>query len=298
MPNKISSSASETAAAPITGATVLYGLIAHPAHHSLSPLIHNRGFLERQISARYLAFDTQATAADIATSIKALNIRGLNLSLPYKETMLPLMDELTPTAKLIGAINTIKNETGHLLGTNTDGQGLVAAIQATGVSIKKQHVLLLGGGATARAILVALVQAGCDHVTVVQRPESRHYQQMQQLLSALALADQTCQPWPQLANLPIEDYSLVINATSIGFGDQQDQSPLSAEWLSQLPSTCQVWDVIYQPRQSNLLTLAEQQGLATHNGLAMLCYQAAASFEFWTGKTLPVVSIYQIIKQK
>lgn len=295
MPNKSAHPVSENS---ITGATALYGLIAHPAQHSLSPLIHNYGFQSWQIPARYLAFDTQATAAEITTSVRALNIRGLNLSLPYKETLLPLMDQLTPAAQMIGAINTIRNDQQHLSGTNTDGEGFVAALKAAQLAVPAQRVLLLGGGATARAILVALVQAGCSAITVVQRQQSPHYRQLQQLLVALNLKPSCCQTWSTLADLPISDYTLVINATSVGFGPQQGQSPLTKEWLNQLAATCQVWDVIYQPRQSQLLQLAAQRGLVTHNGLAMLCYQAAASFEFWTGKALPVAPIYQIINQK
>ncbi|MFD1411757.1 shikimate dehydrogenase family protein [Lapidilactobacillus gannanensis] len=295
MPNNAEIS---SAPLPITGQTALYGLVAHPAHHSLSPMIHNYGFKVQQIAARYMAFDSQASAAEIATSIRALNIRGLNLSLPYKETMVPLMSELTANAQLIGAINTVKNDHGHLIGTNTDGLGLVAALTAAQVNLATQQVILLGGGATARAILLALVEAGCSQITVIQRANSQHYQQMQALLAQLQLPQVICQPWSALTNLAKTNVTLVVNATSIGFGQQQGHSPLTANWLSCLATSCQVWDVIYQPRQSALLTLAAARGLTTHNGLAMLCYQAAASFEFWTGQVFPVPPIYQLIKQK
>lgn len=282
----------------ITGTTDLYGLVAHPAQHSLSPQLHNLGFQTLGLNAVYVAFDSQAAAAAIATSLRSLNIRGVNLSLPYKETLLPELDEVSATARLIGAVNTIKNDQGHLSGTNTDGEGFVAGLEAAGIDVATQTILLLGAGATARAILVALVAHGARQITVYQRPTSQHFAALQSLVQALGLPAAVVQPWPDLnQQTPPAGLSLLINATNLGFGANQQVSPVPAAWLQQLAVTCQVWDVIYAPRRTVLLQQAAARGLTVHNGVAMLFHQADLAFRFWTGQVLPT-SAWSLLTQK
>ncbi|MFC6315022.1 shikimate dehydrogenase family protein [Lapidilactobacillus achengensis] len=291
--------AAKPLAMPIDAATQVYGLLAHPAHHSLSPWLHNQGFAARQLNAVYLAFDSgNHSGAALATSIRALNLSGCNLSLPDKETILPDLDVLTPTAQLIGAVNTVTNSAGQLVGTNTDGIGFVRGLQAAGITTTSSRIVLLGGGAAARAILVALVQAGVAQLQVFQRQQRPHFRQLQELVAELGAATVAVMDWAQLDQVAWSQVDLVINATDLGFGAHQNQSPLALANLRQLPATASVWDVIYSPRQTKLLAQAAACGLATHNGLAMLLYQADAAFQTWTGQELPLTQLRDYLKIK
>lgn len=276
-----------------------YALLAHPAKHSLSPQIHNYGFKVNRLNAVYFVIDTNASGQEVAREIRRQPLTGCNLSLPLKETILPELDAISTSAQLIGAVNTVYNDNGRLIGENTDGTGLVADIKAHGVDLTQANILLLGGGATARAILTALALTPVDSVTVLQRAHRPHYQQVEQLIKNLTpktTTKLTCQPWQQVEQLNWPQFNLLINATSIGFGKLSDQAPLTRQQLAHLQPTTKVWDVIYQPRQSQLLQQAAQLGLQTHNGLGMLVQQAAGAFNFWTGKNLPVNEIESFLK--
>lgn len=276
-----------------------YALLAHPAKHSLSPQIHNYGFKVNRLNAVYFVIDTNASGQEVAREIRRQPLTGCNLSLPLKETILPELDAISTSAQLIGAVNTVYNDNGRLIGENTDGTGLVADIKAHGVDLTQANILLLGGGATARAILTALALTPVDSVTVLQRAHRPHYQQVEQLIKNLTpktTTKLTCQPWQQVEQLNWPQFNLLINATSIGFGKLSDQAPLTRQQLAHLQPTTKVWDVIYQPRQSQLLQQAAQLGLQTHNGLGMLVQQAAGAFSFWTGKNLPVNEIESFLK--
>lgn len=276
-----------------------YALLAHPAKHSLSPQIHNYGFKVNRLNAVYFVIDTNASGQEVAREIRKQPLTGCNLSLPLKETILPELDAISTSAQLIGAVNTVYNDNGRLIGENTDGTGLVADIKAHGVDLTQANILLLGGGATARAILTALALTPVASVTVLQREHRPHYQQVEQLIKNLTpktTTKLTCQPWQQVEQLNWPQFNLLINATSIGFGKLSDQAPLTRQQLAHLQPTTKVWDVIYQPRQSQLLQQAAQLGLQTHNGLGMLVQQAAGAFNFWTGKNLPVNEIESFLK--
>lgn len=276
-----------------------YALLAHPAKHSLSPQIHNYGFKINRLNAVYFVIDTNASGAEVVQKIRALPLAGCNLSLPLKETVLPELDDISQRARLIGAVNTIKNQQGYLSGDNTDGEGMIADIEANHVDLKQESVLLLGGGATARAIMTALAFHHAATVTIVQRRSSRHWQQVQHLNEALTRKTTTaitCIDWQMLAQLNWSQFNLIINATSIGFGDKNTQSPLTRKQLQQLPMTAKVWDVVYEPRQSQLLQIATELNLEIHNGLGMLIQQAAGAFTYWTGESLPVTEIQSFLK--
>jgi shikimate dehydrogenase len=282
--------------------TQQYTLFAHPAKHSLSPQIHNEGFRVNRLDAVYFVIDTEAAGSEIAAEIRTRPLAGCNLSLPLKETLIPELDEISPTAQLIGAVNTVKNIAGRLIGTNTDGEGLIADIQANNVNLSGKRILLLGGGACARAILVALVARQPLEVTVIQRANRPHFQQVQTLITILQSASEplvsnlTCVDWSWLASAELESYDLVINATSLGFGAHHAQAPLSIEQLRRFQPTTQIWDVIYEPRETHFLQASRELGLTTHNGLGMLLQQAARSFDFWTGHKLPLAVIEKTLK--
>ncbi|QFP79570.1 shikimate dehydrogenase [Latilactobacillus graminis] len=282
----------------ISGHTALYGLVAHPVHHSLSPTIHNLGFKQHQIDARYLAFDSQAPAQEVAQALRALNVAGVNLSTPYKQALLPFMDQLTPTAHLSGAINTVILHSGQLIGTNTDGDGFWRALQKAHPKQIWQEIVVLGAGGAALAVIEAAARYGVQQVHVFKR-QNPTYPTVAHRLRQLATQHQitiTLQPYVDLELLSkkLARADCLINATSLGMAASPGL-PIAKRFIQQTPTTCLVVDLIYAPDQTAFLQLANQSGHITQNGLGMLIEQAALSFEFWTGQVLQTEPIYQTL---
>ncbi|WP_461214664.1 shikimate dehydrogenase [Lacticaseibacillus sp. GG6-2] len=275
----------------IDGHTRLYGLLAHPAAHSLSPAMHNLAFERCGINARYLAFDvTEATLPTAVAAIRDLHIGGVNLSMPLKQAVIPLLDELDPLAALAGSVNTIVNRDGRLCGYTTDGVGLVAALPKN-IQLDRSAVVLFGAGGAAQSAALALAQAGLARLTIV----NRHVEVAQDLathlrahvacaVDVLALADATA------VNTAVAASQVVINATSMGMGPQRDLSPLTDP--SCLRPDHVVLDMVYSPLETKFLKQAEAAKVQVClNGLALLVAQGAASFKLWTQATMPVKEV-------
>ena len=280
----------------ISGYTALYGLIAHPAQHSLSPFIHNTGFHQIQMDARYAVFDSQATPAAITSVIKTLGIRGVNLSMPYKQSLVPLVDNLTSTAKLVGAINTIKNEAGRLTATNTDGDGFWCALQKAHPQRRYRSVTILGAGGAALAVIEAAVRYGVQQVTVFKRANAT-YDSVIQRLAQISLASGLqiiVEPYDDQLALAtaLQNADCLINATNIGM-TATPGNPLPINLLQYLPEDSLVADLIYAPRETAFLKTAQKAHYQIQNGLGMLIEQAALSFEFWTNESMATMPIYQ-----
>ena len=280
----------------ISGYTALYGLIAHPAQHSLSPFIHNTGFHQIQMDARYAVFDSQATPAAITSAIKTLGIRGVNLSMPYKQSLVPLVDNLTSTAKLVGAINTIKNEAGRLTATNTDGDGFWCALQKAHPQRRYRSVTILGAGGAALAVIEAAVRYGVQQVTVFKRANAT-YDSVIQRLAQISLASGLqiiVEPYDDQLALAtaLQNADCLINATNIGMAATPGNS-LPINLLQYLPEDSLVADLIYAPRETAFLKTAQKAHYQIQNGLGMLIEQAALSFEFWTNESMTTMPIYQ-----
>lgn len=275
----------------IDGQTQLYGLLAHPAAHSLSPAMHNLAFARCGINARYLAFDvTEQTLPTAVAAIRTLHLGGVNLSMPLKQAVLPLLDELDPLAKMAGSVNTIVNRGGRLRGYTTDGVGLVAALPA-GVVLSQTAAVLFGAGGAAQSAALALAQAGLRQLTIVNRHPAVAQALAAHLeahaacaVSVLALADTAA------VEAAVANSRLLINATSMGMGAQQALSPVAAAgWLA--PEHV-VLDMVYAPLETKLLQQAAAAGVRHRlNGLALLVAQGAASFQLWTGKQMPTAAV-------
>jgi len=266
-------------------------LLAHPAGHSLSPVMHNAAFEVLGIDAHYEAWDV--LPQDLAAAmnrLRAAEVLGANVTIPHKQAVMPYVDELSEAAQHIGAVNTIVNHQGLLLGHNTDAAGYTRALEQAGVQVSGQNVLVLGAGGAARAIVFALLQAGASLALYNRTTQKAH-----DLAEAFAvLGDITVIDTPDDIpddapdNLYDDLYkvakqaSLIVNTTSVGMahgGIDPDVSPLPAEAL---PEAGFVSDIVYRPAQTRLLREAAQQGLGTQNGLPMLVYQGAESFAMWT----------------
>ena len=281
----------------IDGQTRLAAVIANPINHSLSPFIHNLAFNLTNTKGVYLAFTVeQANLKASLDSIKALNMYGVNVSMPYKREIIPYLDELSEDARLIGAVNTIVFKDDKLQGCNTDGSGFVKSLGS--YELDGKNMLILGGGGASLAIIVASIKENIKTISVFNR-KSDHFidlslklrelsEKMEVEIKLFDLADKE-----QLDKI-IQQSDLLVNATSVGMDGVS--LPLPKETV--FPKDFLLVDIIYKPLKTPLLKLGENQGIKTMNGLAMLVNQAAQSFKMWTGKEMPVDIIEERLEKR
>ncbi|MEK6752329.1 MAG: shikimate dehydrogenase [Chloroflexota bacterium] len=263
-------------------ATFQLGLIGHPLSHSLSPKLHTAALQACGLQGDYSLFpihpDDKQALKDLLARIRSGEIHGLNVTIPHKQNVIPLLDDLTPTAKAIGAVNTICLRESKLIGDNTDATGFLIDLNhflANNQSeiADRKSVIVLGAGGSARAIVYALLNNGWNVTLAARRIEQAQELAAQfENVNALELNLQTF----QLSNL-----QLIVNTTPLGMTPNIDQSPLP-ENLS-LPSNVFIYDLVYNPRKTKLVRNARAQGLQAATGLGMLIEQAALAFELWTG---------------
>ena len=264
----------------ISGTTRIYGIIGYPVEHSFSPRMHNAAFSELKMDARYLAFPVKPEQVQQALEgIRVLNISGINVTVPHKSSVIPYLDEVTPLAQKLGAVNTILNVDGRLSGTNTDISGFIRSLGALKFSPKNKNVAVLGAGGSARAVLAGLAAAGASRILIHNRTAGRVESVVTEFshnfpeTKLIAVSLQTVQD----SNL-----DLLVNTTTVGM--ESDESPLD---LSQCVKIEHVLDLIYSPAKTRLLRQAEELGIPAVNGLGMLLYQGCDAFTFWTGKPAP-----------
>ena len=275
----------------IDGHTRLAAVVAKPIKHSISPFIHNPAFERTAVNGVYLALeigseDLEATVANI----RRYNMFGINLSMPYKQEVIQYLDELTPSARLIGAVNTVVNKNGTLIGYNTDGKGFFKSLPSFAIQGKKMTILGAGGAATAIIAQAALDQA--EEIFVFTRQTS-----YANTVSKMAAISRQAKSRIQVLNLEdlatlqekINQSDLLINGTSVGM----DGESLPLVESIQLPAKILVADVIYKPFETPFLKWARSQKVEAVNGLGMLLYQAAEAFELWTGQPMPCQEIWQ-----
>jgi len=282
----------------IDGKTALFGFMAHPAKHSRSPKMHNLSFNYWHINARYLAFDVAPDGlAGAVAGIRSMGISGVNLSMPFKQTVVPMLDDMTPRARRIKAVNTIKNVDGRLIGDSTDGAGVFQDLQNQGMDLRGKHVMILGAGGAGKAIIAATLDYNVASVTVFKR-QNDTYDQVAAWLAALNQTTPTdmqiCPYEDAAAMLAVAQASdLIINATNVGMTTAG--IPVTAAVMAALTPNQTVYDVIYQPLETDFLKQAKARGCAVHNGLGMLIWQGALAFKFWTGKDMPVQAVAETI---
>lgn len=256
----------------------IYGLIAHPAGHSQSPVMQNKIIDERHIDAYYHSFDVQPE--NLATAIKGLkvlNVGGFNVSTPYKTDIIQYLDELTPSAQRLQAVNTVKNVNGRLIGTSTDGDGFW---QSMNPNQPHENVVILGTGGAARAVIASAKLYGVRHLTAFNRAHSDWSQRE----TAIAYLSQGIGQLADLSNNhalsdALQQADLLINATTVGMNDAR--TLLTDYQIGLLPQHALVVDMIYRNQQTGLLKAANKHRLLTQNGLSMLVGQGALSFEYW-----------------
>ncbi|MFP4170206.1 MAG: shikimate dehydrogenase [Methanomassiliicoccales archaeon] len=255
----------------LSGATVT-GIVGYPVAHSASPLIHNSAFDYMDIPGIYLPLPTpEGSLGDLAGLLRELDIRGVNVTIPHKRSVMDHLDEVDEKARLVGAVNTVVNRYGYLTGTNTDVDGVEKTFQTMGVDPADREVLVLGAGGAARACCYYLSQEGA-RIHLLNRTRER--------------AERVAEDFPGVRVLDREsgDYDIIINCTPLGMEGFPDRSPLSPEMFH--PGQM-VMDTIYNPPMTRFLREAEERGANTCSGIEMLIYQAIAAFEVWTGLSPP-----------
>ena len=281
----------------INGYTRMAAVLAHPIKHSLSPFIHNRAFELTNENAIYLAWDLEdeKILEQTINNVRTLDMYGLNISMPYKQKAVEFIAELSEEAQLIGAVNTIVNQKGKLIGYNTDGQGFFRAL-----NFKPRHkkITLIGGGGAAISIIVQAALLEMHEVTVFAR-HSASYARLEQRLEKLSHQTKITIKLYDLADhsrlqKEIMTSDLLVNATPVGMSGEAMPFPTSIL----LPPGILVVDTIYKVRETPMMKWAKNQGRTTMNGVGMLIHQAAASFELWTGKKMPVEQIRQELEEK
>jgi len=276
----------------INSHTTLYGVFGNPISHSKSPLMLNCAFKANGINAVYTAFQIeQGTLKEAIQGIRALKFRGVNVTIPYKVEVMSYLDEIDEGARVIGAVNTIVNENGKLIGYNTDGIGYVRSLcEETGISLQGKRVLLLGAGGAGRGIAYALAKAGAAIVWVSNRTESK----ADELVSYISLLTEAKSIAPEAIAGIIDKVDLVVNNTSLGMHPNINEIPLDP---SLLHDKLVVSDIIYTPMETLFLKEAKARGARTHGGLGMFIYQGAYAFEYWTGQQAPIQAMRQIVLQ-
>ncbi|EGV15559.1 shikimate dehydrogenase [Streptococcus infantis X] len=280
----------------IDGYTRLAAVVANPIKHSISPFIHNSAFEATNTNGVYLAWEVDATElAETVANIRRYQMYGINLSMPYKEQVIPYLDQLSEEACLIGAVNTVVNREGTLIGYNTDGKGFFKSLPS--FKISRKRLVLLGAGGAAKAILAQAILDGVSQISVFVRSSSmektRPYLEKIQNATGFRVDLFALEDVQDLQD-SITQADLLVNATSVGMDGTSQPIPTSIV----LPEKLMVADVIYQPFETPFLKWARNQGNQSINGLGMLLYQAAEAFEFWTGKEMPTDQIWELLKQK
>ena len=281
----------------INGKTKIIGVIGKNIENSLSPLIHNQMILKHSLHFCYLPFQVAETDLNKAIQgIKALNIRGVNITFPYKEKVVKFLDEVEESARRVGSVNTIVNNKGFLTGYNTDVIGFKRSLQEDEeFIIKKKKAVIFGAGGAARGIIFALLEEGIEEICIFNRTLEKAKKIKQDFSPFFPESSIDVFPLEE-ENLKnkIERTHLIVNTTSLGMPPQIDKTPLSDEKL--FHPNLLVYDLIYHPAKTFFLRQAERAGAKIINGLPMLVYQGIESFYLWTGLKPEGKEVLKIIR--
>jgi shikimate dehydrogenase len=275
----------------ITAYTRPLGLIGHPVSHSKSPEMLNEACRVLGIPAVYLAYAVDPSQLEQAVrGMKAMNFIGFNVTIPHKVAIIPFLEELDDTAAEIGAVNTVVNRDGKLIGYNTDGIGYLRSLtEETAFALHDKTVTVLGAGGAARAVSITLAKAGVKELIIANRTLEKA-EQLAEVVNRWTTASGVSL---QESSDAIDKSHLLVNTTSIGMSPSQEQSPIPSAYLH---PTLLVSDLVYRPRETKLLQMATSIGASTHGGLGMLLYQAAVAFEHWFLQSAPVSKMRTILE--
>ena len=265
----------------INSETKLLGIIGHPISHSMSPIMHNTALQDLNLNYIYLAFDIKPeNLKEAVNSIRALNIKGVNITIPHKEKIIQYLDELDSLSKKIEAVNSIKNENGKLLGKNTDAQGARTALIESGFKLKNKKVIIIGAGGAAKAVSYSLGEE-LEQLLIFNRTKSRAIQLAKDLAEKANVNASGKEFKEGILKKEIQSTDLLINTTPIGMYPNINASPVPLELLH---DQLFVFDIIYNPLETKMIKYAKEVGCKFLGGLEMLVNQGALTFEWWTKK--------------
>lgn len=277
----------------ITGTTKLLGVIGYPISHSLSPVMHNAALASLGLDYVYVPLPVKPEDLERAIAgFAAIGLRGFSVTIPHKQTIIPLLAEISDSARAIGAVNTVSWTERGWVGTNTDVIGFIAPLQALSRDWSQSTALILGNGGAARAVVAGCAQLGFGQVQVVGRNPEKLRAFLESWRESSVSVNLTVHPWEELPNL-LPEALLLVNTTPIGMTPHSEASPLSAEelqsWGKQVGDFRAIaYDLIYTPKPTRFLQFAEAQGATPMDGLEMLVQQGVAALQGWLGQPVPV----------
>ncbi len=264
----------------IDSSTRLYCIFGSPVRHSLSPLMHNAAFSEKNINAVYLAFEPSGVKQAME-SVRTLPISGASITIPYKKSIMPFLDIVDPLAAMIGAVNTIRNSNGVIEGFNTDGIGALGAIKDSSGDVKGKRILILGTGGSSRAIAFTLLSENA-HVTIAGRKGDTQHSLLTDL--SAHFHDVGDIDISEIDKTVVSENEIIINTTPVGMNNS-DQTPINTDYIGHDHT---VFDIVYHPHETKLLRNARENGAKPVYGIEMLIRQGAEQFRIWTGEEPPV----------
>jgi shikimate dehydrogenase len=269
----------------LTGKTRLYGVIGNPVEHTLSPAMHNAAFEHLNLNCVFLAFEVKPTEVENAlVGVRCLGISGLNVTMPHKHSVVPYLDDVDETAKVLSSVNTICNREGRLIGYSTDGIGALRALQENGVKLKGKRLLLLGGGGAAKAIAYALAPK-VDGLVMLNRTPEKTKHLIQELSRRFNKKVTSGVLSTQAVKKHIRNVEILVNATPVGMFPNVRETLVPSGFLR---DGLTVMDIVYHPIETQLAKDAKAEGARVISGVEMLIYQGAESLEIWTGCKAPI----------
>ncbi|WP_313371026.1 shikimate dehydrogenase [Sedimentibacter sp.] len=275
----------------IQGTTTLVGLLGYPVKHSMSPHMHNTAFKLLGLDPVYMAFEVQdGDIKDGLDALRVLNAEGCNVTMPHKKKVMEYLDEISEDAKIIGSVNTVKNNNGKLIGYNTDGIGFIKALEENDVEYTGKKIIIAGAGGAARAVATQLAYEGARELVLFNRTLSAAEEIVENIDKnipdckgrALELKEEELRK-------ELQDASILVNCTSLGMKETIDMAVVSSS--DAFHKDLFVADIVYDPPKTKLLKMAEEAGCRFMNGLMMIIWQGASAFKIWTGKDMPVALI-------
>jgi shikimate dehydrogenase len=281
----------------INGSTKIYGIIGDPVAHSLSPLMQNRAFAACGLDCCYVPFRVDAAGLPAAVAaVRALGLGGVNVTIPHKERVVAYLDEVDRSAAMIGAVNTIVNRDGRLIGHNTDGAGWLASLHEGGFDPGGRSVVLLGAGGAARAVSSVMVQSGIRSLAIFDVIGSKAEKLAADLAPVAGCLITAGELSSGSLTVALAEADLMVNASPVGmFPKHDDQPPVDPQ---QLTTATLVYDLVYNPPRTRLIREAEARGCRVLSGTGMLVYQGALAFELWTGRKAPVSTMRRALEDQ
>lgn len=285
----------------------LTGVFGDPVDDNPTMILEEAGYNALDLNYRYLTIKVLPEDLETAMgAVRAMHFRGINLTMPHKIKVIPMLDELTEAARIIGAVNTVINDDGRLTGENTDGKGFTRSLMREGIDLQGKKIMILGAGGAARAIAVECALSGAREILIANRTESSG-RELSELVRTKTKAASEYIPWAGTAadgankagesalRIPA-DTDILINATPVGFTPNQDQMP-----DIDYDTICEgmiVSDVVFDPAETKFLKEAAKRGAKTFTGIGMLVQQGALNFTLWTGEDAPVDVMYEALEKE